>query len=52
MIKNQKIIVSKAVKINREKLRLKKIINDSLNFMQIIKNDKATDHTRRDDKLI
>jgi len=52
MIKNQKTTVSKAVKINREKMRLKKIIDDSFNFMQIIKNDKATDNTRRNDKLI
>lgn len=52
MIKNQKTTVSKAVKINREKMRLKKIIDDSFNFMQIIRNDKATSNTRRDDKLI
>ena len=52
MIKNQKITISKAVKINREKMRLKKIIDDSFNFMQIIRDDKATSDTRRDDKLI
>lgn len=50
--KNQKIMVSRAVKINREKMRLKKIIDDNLNFIQIIKNDKETNNTRRNDKLI
>lgn len=52
MIKNQKTIISKAVRINREKMRLKKIIDDNLNFIQIINNDKATNDTRRNDKLI
>lgn len=52
MIKNQKTTISKAVRINREKMRLKKIIDDNLNFIQIINNDKATNDTRGNDKLI
>lgn len=41
MVKNQKIIVSKAVKIKREKLRLAKIINEKIIFFEYKKESTA-----------